>query len=397
MSLDKTNWELVKLGGVVSHSKEAVDPSSGEISRYVAGEHMETDSLKISNWGEVGDGYLGPAFIRRFHPGQILYGSRRTYLRKLAVADFDGVCSNTTLVLSTTDPGRLLQEFLPLAMTTEKFHSYSIRESKGSVNPYVNWSDLAKYEFALPPLDQQKEIANVFWLMEKNLRALEDLARKQHDLEVSLLSKLFDDYQGNFKKLAEIATLERGASYKTSDYSEDETGIPFLTLKSVSRDATYSAGGLKWVKKDFSAASIAKTNDLFIANTDLTPGRLLVGAPFYFPGVGSQHNPIYSMDLSKISSSHEYLSNEYIYLALKTLRARKYMVMNTRGSTVGHLDIKSVLKFEVPEFSLPEWNLVREKTTVLLKTLESIRSEKSALQLLSVQLKNRILDPKNEL
>ena len=226
---------------------------------------------------------------------------------------------------------------------------------------------------------------------------LEDLARKQHDLEVSLLSKLFDDYQGNFKKLAEIATLERGASYKTSDYSEDETGIPFLTLKSVSRDATYSAGGLKWVKKDFSAASIAKTNDLFIANTDLTPGRLLVGAPFYFPGVGSQHNPIYSMDLSKISSSHEYLSNEYIYLALKTLRARKYMVMNTRGSTVGHLDIKSVLKFEVPEFSLPEWNLVREKTTVLLKTLESIRSEKSALQLLSVQLKNRILDPKNEL
>jgi hypothetical protein len=73
------------------------------------------------------------------------------------------------------------------------------------------------------------------------------------------------------------------------------------------------------------------------------------------------------------------------------------MVMNTRGSTVGHLDIKSVLKFEVPVFTLTQWNEVKEKTAVILKTLESIRSERSALKLLSMQLKNRILDPNDDL
>ena len=68
------------------------------VDRYIAGEHMDTDDLQIDRWGEVGDGYLGPAFHRKFEAGQILYGSRRTYLRKVAVAEFDGVTANTTYV-----------------------------------------------------------------------------------------------------------------------------------------------------------------------------------------------------------------------------------------------------------------------------------------------------------
>ena len=81
--INKDSWQSFSLGDLVEHSKRTVDPSSGEVSRYVAGEHMETDQLEISKWGEIGDGYLGPAFIRRFSVGEVLYGSRRTYLQIL--------------------------------------------------------------------------------------------------------------------------------------------------------------------------------------------------------------------------------------------------------------------------------------------------------------------------
>lgn len=175
MLIDKNSWEKVSLGKYVQQSRESVDLGCGEINRYVAGEHMSTDELKISRWGIVGDGYLGPAFVRRFHPGQVLYGSRRTYLRKLAVADFDGVCANTTFVLGSSNPEKLSQDFLPFIMTTEEFHAFSIRESKGSVNPYVNWSDLAKYEFLLPPLDQQLAFAKLFWGFEESIRSMRAL------------------------------------------------------------------------------------------------------------------------------------------------------------------------------------------------------------------------------
>src|SRR5690606_18023462 len=146
----KPGWRRVKFGEVVRQVKEKVDPTTSGLERYIAGEHMDTDDLRIRRWGEIGDGYLGPAFHMHFKPGQVLYGSRRTYLRKVAVADFEGICANTTFVLEAADPNKLLPEFLPFVMQTEAFHEHSKRESKGSVNPYVNFSDLAWYEFALP-------------------------------------------------------------------------------------------------------------------------------------------------------------------------------------------------------------------------------------------------------
>lgn len=121
---------------------------------------METENVHIRKWGNVGDGYLGPAFIRRFRKGQVLYGSRRTYLKKVAIADWGGVTANTTLVLEAIK-GQMLQELLPWLMLSERFTKHSIKESKGSTNPYINYPDIAKFEFDLPPLDQQRRIAEL--------------------------------------------------------------------------------------------------------------------------------------------------------------------------------------------------------------------------------------------
>jgi type I restriction enzyme S subunit len=119
---------------------------------------MDTDDLRIRRRGEITDDYLGPAFHMRFKPGHVLYGSRRTYLRKVAVPDFEGICANTTFVLESSDPKFLLPELLPFIMQMEAFHAFCVQNSKGSVNPYINFSDLAEYEFALPPLAEQRRI-----------------------------------------------------------------------------------------------------------------------------------------------------------------------------------------------------------------------------------------------
>jgi type I restriction enzyme S subunit len=169
---DHKGWKTVRFGDVVRMLKEQVDPVAEGVERYVAGEHMETENVHIRKWGNVGDGYLGPAFIRQFRKGQVLYGSRRTYLKKVAMAEWDGVTANTTFVLEAVE-GKLLQELLPWLMLSERFTKHSIQESKGSTNPYINFPDIAKLEFALPPLDQQRRIAEILWAVDETLSQYE--------------------------------------------------------------------------------------------------------------------------------------------------------------------------------------------------------------------------------
>lgn len=170
----KAGWTTVAFGDVVRQVKDKVDPEASGLERYVAGEHMDTDDLRIRRWGEIGDGYLGPAFHMRFKPGQVLYGSRRTYLRKVAVADFEGITANTTYVLESANPDVLLPELLPFIMQTEAFNQHSVRESKGSVNPYVNFSDLAWFEFTLPPIEEQQRLMVLLAACQHTVDALLD-------------------------------------------------------------------------------------------------------------------------------------------------------------------------------------------------------------------------------
>lgn len=156
----REGWRRVKFGEVVRQVKDVVDPAKEGIERFVAGEHMDTDDLTLRRWGKVGEGYLGPAFHMRFRKGQVLYGSRRTYLRKVAVAPFDGICANTTFVMEPRDSD-LLPEFLPYVLQSDAFANHSVKQSRGSVNPYVNFSDLSWFEFDLPPREEQRRLYEV--------------------------------------------------------------------------------------------------------------------------------------------------------------------------------------------------------------------------------------------
>lgn len=61
LNLDRSEWKRFSLGETAHASKEKVEPSDGSVDRFVAGEHMDTDDLKVHRWGDVGDVDLGPA------------------------------------------------------------------------------------------------------------------------------------------------------------------------------------------------------------------------------------------------------------------------------------------------------------------------------------------------
>lgn len=231
----KSGWRRVRFGDVVRQCKEKADPETSGLKRYIAGDHMDTDDLRLRRWGEIGSGYLGPAFHMRFRTGQVLYGSRRTYLRKVAVAEFDGICANTTFVLESKNPDVLLPEFLPFIMQTDSFNEFSVKNSKGSVNPYINFSDLEKFEFSVPPADEQRRILAIMNAVEEVAEKLRQADIELHFLRASLAIERFSKHSSrDLTSCAELIsrgslTLQTGpfgTVLKASAYRDQ--GVPII-------------------------------------------------------------------------------------------------------------------------------------------------------------------------
>lgn len=84
---------------------DRVNPAESDAERYVGLEHLDSDSQKIRRWGTPGD-VIGQKLA--FREGDIIFGRRRAYQRKLAVADFDGICSAHALVVRATEDDLLV-------------------------------------------------------------------------------------------------------------------------------------------------------------------------------------------------------------------------------------------------------------------------------------------------
>jgi len=189
--LKNKKLEKVNYCDVAEKIMRKIDPLAYGVKRIVAGENLESEDFKIRTWQIVGEGYLGPAFHVLFKPGDILYGSRRTYLKKVALADFEGVCANTTYVIRAKEEF-LLQDLLKHIMLSERFTQYSIGVSKGSTNPYINWKDLDNFSFQIPDLDTQKEIVKV---LDDIIGIIEQLKQQRTSLK-NLKQKLLSEILG---------------------------------------------------------------------------------------------------------------------------------------------------------------------------------------------------------
>jgi len=154
----ENGWTRVAFGDVVRLSRErSNDPEHDGFQRYVGLDHMEPGELRLRRWGDLSE---GTTFTNVFRAGQVLFGKRRAYQRKVAVADFDGVCSGDIYVLEAKQE-RLLPQLLPFICQTEGFFEHAVGTSAGSLSPRTNWESLASYEFGLPPLEEQRRIAEV--------------------------------------------------------------------------------------------------------------------------------------------------------------------------------------------------------------------------------------------
>ena len=126
---------------------------------YIGLEHIEPGNFSITEWGsDVAP--VGEKLIMK--KGDILFGKRRAYQRKVAIAPFDGIFSAHGMVLRPkTDV--IDADFFPLFISSDTFMETAMRISVGGLSPTINWKDLKEQEFELPSLEEQQTIAKKAW------------------------------------------------------------------------------------------------------------------------------------------------------------------------------------------------------------------------------------------
>ncbi|MCU0772316.1 MAG: restriction endonuclease subunit S [Verrucomicrobia bacterium] len=203
---NRKNWTRVRFGDVVENLNETCEPEAAGLERFIGLEHLEPGSLHIRAWGNVAD---GTTFTRRCRSGQVLFGKRRAYQRKVAVAEFDAVVSGDIYVLAPQGD-RLLPELLPFLCLSERFFQHAVGTSAGSLSPRTNWSSLASFEFDLPPLDQQRRFAEILWAVDAAERSYGSLEEDLRNAQRSLERDLFRQRGMRKEKISDVASIQRG-------------------------------------------------------------------------------------------------------------------------------------------------------------------------------------------
>jgi len=210
MSRLQTAWQKVRFDEICKNISDRIDdPKQAGTNYYVGLEHLEPEELKIRKNGTPDD---VNATKLKFKPGQILFGKRRWYQRKLAVAEHQGICSAHMMVLEAKE-GKIVKKFLPLFMQGEEFFERALMISEGSLSPTIKWKNLARQEFLIPPPSEQEPIVSTIHQIDDTISKTQDLLEKiqtyKNSQAIELLTKgightKFKKIKSRYEKFQEV-------------------------------------------------------------------------------------------------------------------------------------------------------------------------------------------------
>lgn len=224
----------VKLGDVAQEYKATIKDCSN--LPIVGLEHLTPGEITLERWDEGTEN----TFTKGFKKGQMLFGRRRAYLKKAAVAPFDGVCSGDITVIEAI-PGKILPELLPFIIQNDLLFDYAVGKSAGSLSPRVKWVDLKDYEFELPEIEKQASLVDLLKAAHATRKAYQEQIKATDDLVKSQFIEMFGGQEENpygypSVTLGEVCSFFSGTGFP-NEYQGNQSGkYPFFKVGDISRN-----------------------------------------------------------------------------------------------------------------------------------------------------------------
>ena len=252
-----------KFDEIAFNSTEKKKPVDEDKYTYLGLEHLDSDSIYVTRYGaDVAP--KGDKLIMK--KGDVLFGKRRAYQKKVAIAPFDGIFSAHGMVLRPKEDV-IDKDFFPMFIKSDYFLDAAIKISVRSLSPTINWRDLKELKFELPSLEEQRKLAEVLWAIYDMKDKYKKLILATDELVKSQFIEMFDRPEYERVKLKKISTLFADGDWiETKDQSND--GIRLVQ--------TGNIGNGYYIDKEAHSRYISDETFLRLNCTEILPGDILI-------------------------------------------------------------------------------------------------------------------------
>lgn len=354
-------WQMVKFGDIAKHISKRVEPSETDLEIYVGLEHLDPDSLKIKRHGTPSDVEGQKLLVKK---GQIIFGKRRAYQRKVAVADWDCICSAHAMVLEANQ-NNVIPEFLPFFMQSDVFMNRAVAISEGSLSPTIKWKVLERQLFIFPEKVKQEQLLEELKKAEK-VTAISDALIVQLKKTIGCMyqevfcSKLgvndFSKYPIKIKANVDVVPLKNLLVCKPQNglfvKKDVEQEVKSLFLNVVDG---YVNSYSNTDNREYVTCSLSDLKKFNLKSGDVLFNRSsLVRSGIGWPFLVRQEDNTATFDchLIRVKLNKEKILPEYLYIYSLSPWARKYFLCVSQTTTMTTISQSEIDYFPVPVPSL---------------------------------------------
>jgi type I restriction enzyme, S subunit len=334
MANPRASWKRVKLGDVAINSTAATkDYASDGYTRYIIGKHIPEHG-RVTTWNPVGDAEFGSRIRTMVQEGDVICTTRGPKL-KVAVADFDCLSAHTNFILRPKAPTTLCPAILEAVIRSDGFQDHLRKHFRGSTNLFVNWSDAAQYQFALPPLEEQRRLVEVLGAAAKLRESHIALIERA---EVAEMAEIQARFAGRHAwphfPMHQCCEIQLGQQ-KHPKFERGENMRPFLRVANLS-DGYLDVSDLQHMSFPGAAATKhqVRAGDLLVTEGDLI-GPRNVGRAAMFRG--EIEDCCVQKTLIRVRPRTNVVLPGYLLWAFRHLRYDGTFAKAASGSTVAHL------------------------------------------------------------
>ena len=349
----KPGWKMVKFGDVVKNANLVErDPAAAGIERIVGLEHLDPENLHIRRWNTPEN---GTSFTRKFVPGQTLFGKRRAYQRKVAYAEFEGICSGDILTFEPKDKKVLLPELLPFICQSDAFFDHALGTSAGSLSPRTSWKALKDFEFPLPPIEEQKCIAEILWAADEAVEARKGLVDRLNQTRIGLGNSIWRRKQNvHRERLGDLCLkIQDGTHFSPKSNSGP---YRYVTSKNI-RDGYLDLANCGWITEE-EHKNIYRRADVRYGDIVITKDGANTGNAAFFD-LDEEVSLLSSVAF--IRTNPEKLNAKFLLAFLRSPRGNWEIVKEMKGTAITRITLTQIREFRVPIIPIAQQNAFVEK------------------------------------
>lgn len=346
---------------IAINSTQKKKPVEEDKYHYLGLEHLDSGTFTVSRFGsDVAP--IGDKLIMK--KGDVLFGKRRAYQKKVAIAPFDGIFSAHGMVLRPKEDV-IDKDFFPLFIASDYFLDAAIKISVGSLSPTINWRDLKELKFNLPPLPEQKKLAETLWSIVATMESYKKLLAKTDELVKAKFVEMFGDPVTNEKKLLTMKMNKVAPSESSNSEIEKVDNKVWLLNLDMIESNTGIVINKVYVNESEIGSSVCKFDTSNVLYSKLRP---------YLNKVITPDTTGYATtELIPLKPNQEILRRKFLEILLRHNSFVNYINSKTAGTKMPRVSMDVFRNFDV---IIPE---LRDQDT-FIDFVQKSKESKSAIQ-----------------